>query len=225
VQSRFPAGNPRVGIHARQVEKALALMRCHNNSVAKVGNLKTDCATGHIPPPFKSSLFAQRVFAPSVSTPIPASMSKRPNSDHHGQRPPPALRFRPLPAASPNTVPPARPPAGPTRPPPQPQPPPDARVRTLRISGIPPDVTEAGFKNYLKELLGYDGFILSMVTSQDHAVATVTPIEGETPDLLKCTPGNRISLDYPGAARCRLVVDCDFIGVTPLYSAEEPTVE
>jgi len=164
---------------------------------------------------------APRVFAPSVLIPI-ASIPKRQNSDHHGQRPPPALRRRPPQSASPNTIPPARPP---TRTPPPPEQSPQTRVRTLRISGILPDVTDEDFRIYLKDLLRYDGFELSFVPSEDHAVATVTPIEGETSALLKCTPGNRIPLDYPGAARCSLVVDCDFIGATPLYSAEEPTVE
>ena len=146
------------------------------------------------------------------------TMSKRQQSDHHTDRHPPAPRLRTASREPHYTAPPTQPS---TQPPPQlPQPP----VRTLRISDIPLGVTKDDFTIYLEVLLGYDGFILSLVLSESYIIATVTLTKGEPPDLLSCTPGNRIYLEFPGTV-FGLVVDCDFLGMTPLYSAEEPTVE
>jgi len=131
-------------------------------------------------------------------------MSKRRKIDHHTQRqsPAPGLRLAP-PNQAPHTQP---------------------RIRTLRISAIPLCVTEDDFRTYLKELLGYDDFILSLVPSQYYAVATVTLTKGEPAELRQCTPANKI---YPHHRETSsdLVVDCDFLGMTPLYTAKEPTVE
>ena len=110
--------------------------------------------------------------------------------------------------------------APPTQSPPQSQP----RVRTLRISAIPLCVTKDEFRTYLKELLGYNEFILSLVRSESYTIATVTLTKGEPTALLGCTRGTKIYLDYPGTV-LGLVVDCEFLGMTPLYSAEEPEVE
>jgi len=137
-------------------------------------------------------------------------MSKRRKSHHTD-------RHSPAPRDPPNTAPPTQPS---TQPPTLPQPP----VRTLRISAIPLGVTKDDFTIYLEKLLGYDDFILSLILSESYIIATVTLTKGEPPDLLRCTAGNRIYLKFPGTV-FGLVVDCDFLGMTPLYSAEEPTVE
>lgn len=103
---------------------------------------------------------------------------------------------------------------------------PQTRPRTLRISGIPLCATKEEFGAYLKELLGYDGFIFSLVRSKHYAVATVTPTT-EEPDpaaLLGCAPCKKVYKCYRETG-VELVVDCDFLGITPLYSADEPTVE
>jgi len=107
-----------------------------------------------------------------------------------------------------------------TQPPPQPQ----TSARTLRIRDIPLSVTEEEFRNYLKALLGYDDFVLSFVSGDHKITATVTLTSGEPAALSTCTPGNTIDLPYSRAEH-GLFVDCDFHGMTPLYSAEEPTVE
>ena len=107
-----------------------------------------------------------------------------------------------------------------TLPPPQSQP----SARTLRIRGIPLFVTEEEFRSYLKELLGYDDFVLSFVSDKRKITAAVTLTSGEPAALSTCAPGNTIDLTYPGA-ELGLLVDCDFLGMTPLYSAEEPAVE
>jgi len=101
---------------------------------------------------------------------------------------------------------------------------PRTRARTLRIGSIPPGVTEDEFRTYLKALLGYDGFILSFVSSESYTTATITLTDDEPATLSRCSPGTRIYLPYPGTV-VGLVVDCDFLGITPLYSAEKPIVE
>jgi len=86
------------------------------------------------------------------------------------------------------------------------------------------NVTEDEFKSYLKELLGYDGFILSLVPSRRDAIATVTLTNGEPATLSQCSSRARINLPYPRAG-VHLTADCDFFGITPVYSTEEPVVE
>ncbi|KAI5855156.1 hypothetical protein BZA05DRAFT_349757, partial [Tricharina praecox] len=100
---------------------------------------------------------------------------------------------------------------------------PPTRPRTLRIRCIPPHVTQDELRVYLKELLGYDGFILSLFPSKRDAIATITLTEGEPPTFSECSPGTRIYLSYPETV-AGLVVDCDFLGITPLYSAQMPVV-
>lgn len=108
----------------------------------------------------------------------------------------------------------------------QPLPQSQCRFRTLRISSIPLHVTKDDFRPYLKELLGYDDFVFSLVPTKFYAVATVTLTKGEPacPDLAGCTPGKKTYIAY-GESGVILAVDCDFLGMTPLYSASEPTVE
>ena len=106
----------------------------------------------------------------------------------------------------------------------QPQPQEPSRVRTLRISSIPHSVTKDELRTYLKELLGYDDFPFSLVPATYSAVATVTLTGGEPTALSACTPGRRIYQHHQRTG-VELVVDCEFHGMTPLYSADEPTVE
>lgn len=61
-----------------------------------------------------------------------------------------------------------------------------------------------------------------MVQSSNYAVATVTLTKGEPAALSSCNPGKKI---YPYYQETALVVDCDFLGRTPLYSASESTME
>lgn len=104
-----------------------------------------------------------------------------------------------------------------------PTPRPEIRGRTLRIRDIPLSVKQEDFKDFLKQLLGYDDFILSYVYCEYMITATVTLTNGEPLALSTCTPGKTIYLACPLATE--LKVDCDFLGMTPLYSAENPTVE
>jgi len=99
-----------------------------------------------------------------------------------------------------------------------------SRPRTLRVGSIPLSVTEEEFRAYLERLLGYDDFLLSFVRFKDYTVATLTLTQGEPAALSKCSPGNRAYLPYLGKL-VGLVVDCDFFGITPLYSAQKPLVE
>jgi len=101
---------------------------------------------------------------------------------------------------------------------------PQSAARTFRIRGIPLSVTEVEFRRYLEGLLGYGDFGLSFVSDGCTITATVTPTYGEPAALSKCAPGNDVDLPYPGTED-GLLADCDFFGITPLYSAEEPTVE
>jgi len=95
--------------------------------------------------------------------------------------------------------------------------------RTLRIRGIPLSVTESDFRKHLEGLLGYSDFVLSFVPYGHEVVATVTRRDGESP-AIDVDSGAPIELSYPGAERS-LLVDVDFFGITPLYSAKEPKVE
>ncbi|KAA8913656.1 hypothetical protein FN846DRAFT_929114 [Sphaerosporella brunnea] len=97
------------------------------------------------------------------------------------------------------------------------------RGRTLRVSLIPLRVTEDEFRTFLRGLVGGD-FILSLAPSRGFKVATVTFTHREPPALSKCARGDRSYLRYEDMS-VDLVVDCDFLGMTPLYSAENPTVD
>ncbi|KAI5844898.1 hypothetical protein BZA05DRAFT_408884 [Tricharina praecox] len=97
-------------------------------------------------------------------------------------------------------------------------------ARTLRIPNIPPSVTEQDFRKYLGGILGYPDFMLSYVPDETNITATITPTKGEPASLARCIPGKEIDLPYPGTKH-GLLVDCDFFGLTPLYTAKEPTVD
>jgi hypothetical protein len=104
--------------------------------------------------------------------------------------------------------------------------------RTFRISSIPPKLTKGQLEAYLKDLLDNNhpertknSFILSLVPYRKYQTATVT-FDCEEPSLFaKCkSVGDRAYWTIKDT-EIPLVVDCDFLGITPIYSAEEPTVE
>ena len=103
------------------------------------------------------------------------------------------------------------------------------KPRTFRVSDIPPDVTESELRTYLKDLLeDYtpDDFIISLAPYSygKRQIATVTFTRRELPPFSECRTGEKLYIrnDEMG---CHIIVDCEFQGVTPLYSAKEPTVE
>jgi hypothetical protein len=101
--------------------------------------------------------------------------------------------------------------------------------RTYRISAIPPDVTERDLRTYLKDLLEdstQDDFIISLAPYSygKRQIATVTFTSTEPSPFLECRTDRRVYLQIEGI-QPRIIVDCDFQGVTPLYSAKEPTIE
>jgi hypothetical protein len=103
------------------------------------------------------------------------------------------------------------------------------KCRTFRISSIPPDVTEGDLRAYLKDLLEDgtpDDFIISLAPYSygKEQMATVTFIRKEPSPFSECKTDERLYLRNEGM-KSRIIVDCDFQGVTPLYSAKEPTVE
>jgi hypothetical protein len=101
--------------------------------------------------------------------------------------------------------------------------------RTFRISSIPPNVTEGELRIYLKDLLeDYtpDDCIISLVPYSygKEQMATITFIRREPSPFSECKTDERLYLQSEGM-KSRIIVDCEFQGVTPLYSAKEPTVE
>ena len=99
--------------------------------------------------------------------------------------------------------------------------------RTLRISSFPPDFTEGELRAYLKDLHEDgtpDDFIISLVPYSygKNQIATVTFTRKEPSSFSECQTDERLYLRNEGM---NITVDCDFQGVTPLYSAKEPTVE
>jgi hypothetical protein len=101
--------------------------------------------------------------------------------------------------------------------------------RTFRISSIPPDVTEHDLRTYLKDLLEdstQDDFITSLAPYSygKRQIATVTFTRTEPSPFSECKTDERLYLQIEGI-QSRIIIDHNFQGVTPLYSAKEPTVE
>jgi hypothetical protein len=101
--------------------------------------------------------------------------------------------------------------------------------RTFRISSIPPDVTERDLRTYLEDLLEdstQDDFIISLApySNGKGQIATVTFRRTEPSPFSECKTNERLYLQNE-RMQSRIIVDCDFQGITPLYSAKEPTVE
>jgi hypothetical protein len=98
--------------------------------------------------------------------------------------------------------------------------------RTFRISSIPPDVTERDLRTYLLEDSTQDDFTISLAPYSHGKIqiATVTFTRTEPSRFSECRTDERLYLRMEGM-QSRIIVDCDFQGVTPLYSAKGPTVE
>jgi RNA recognition motif-containing protein len=103
------------------------------------------------------------------------------------------------------------------------------KPRTFRISSIPPDVTEGELRTYLKDLLEDctpDDLIVSLAPYSygKGQIATVTFTHRELSPFSECKTDERLYFQSD-RMKSRIIVDCKFQGVTPLYSAREPTVE
>jgi hypothetical protein len=101
--------------------------------------------------------------------------------------------------------------------------------RAFRISSISPDVTEGELRTYLKDLLedcAPDGLIVSLAPYSygNEQIATVTFTRRELSPFRECKTDERLYFQSD-RMKSRIIVDCEFQGVTPLYSAREPTVE
>ena len=113
-----------------------------------------------------------------------------------------------------------------------PPPPPIKRPikpRTFRISNIAPDITECELRTYLKDLLEDctpDDFIISLAPYSygKRQIATVSFTRRELSPFSECRSDGRLYLQNDGMGS-RITVDCEFQGITPLYSAKDPTVE
>ena len=71
-----------------------------------------------------------------------------------------------------------------------------------------------------------DDFIISLAPYSygKRQIATVTFTHRELPPFSECKTDKRLYLQN-NEMKSRMTVDCEFCGVTPLYSAKEPTVE
>ena len=100
--------------------------------------------------------------------------------------------------------------------------------RAFRISSIPPHVTEGELRTCLKSLLKDctpDDLIISLVPYSygKEQMATVTFTRKE-PSPFSEYKLERVHVQNEGMG-FDFTVDCEFQGVTPLYSAKDPTVE
>ena len=101
--------------------------------------------------------------------------------------------------------------------------------RTFRISSIPPDVTEGELRTCLESLLedcAPDNLIISLVPYSygKEQMATITFRCKEPSPFSEFKRDERVPMQNEGM-KFGITVDCEFQGVTPLYSAREPTVE
>jgi hypothetical protein len=108
-------------------------------------------------------------------------------------------------------------------------------TRSLRISLIPLAVTASDFRSFLERLQPHNGSdlgrcgnnILAMSLVQHGRSQVATICFDSEPDFFSvCTSDAPMHLNFRHhETDYQLVVDCDFFGLTPLYSSEEPTVE
>ena len=102
--------------------------------------------------------------------------------------------------------------------------------RTFRVSLIPTNLTRHQFESYLGDLLddiqsGRPQNTISLVPYGRFQTATVT-FKCKEPSLFaKCKGAEDKTYWTIKETKTPLVVDCGFLGITPLYSAEQPTVE
>lgn len=108
-------------------------------------------------------------------------------------------------------------------------------VRTFRILGIPHNITKEDFDACLSNRYGLsvrgtpkgEGLLTSLSPKElgSDQIATVTFEGNEPEDFQRCQPGKKVyDLDINGI-ESELVLDCDFLGMTPLYSDQSPQVE
>jgi hypothetical protein len=103
------------------------------------------------------------------------------------------------------------------------------KCRTFRISSISPDVTEGELRTYLNDVLkdcAPDDLIVSLAPYSygKGQIATVTFTRRELSPFSECKTDERLYFQSD-RMKSRIIVDCEFQGVTPLYSAREPAVE
>jgi hypothetical protein len=103
------------------------------------------------------------------------------------------------------------------------------QFRTFRISDIPREATNKTLRAYLNSLLSTseaDKFIYSLAPYNftSTQVATVTFTERVPQPFSSCSQRRRIPSPSPKLGD-NLIIDCNFLGITPLHSAEDPDVE
>jgi hypothetical protein len=101
--------------------------------------------------------------------------------------------------------------------------------RTFRISSIPPDVTEGELGTRLKSLFQDctpDDCVISLAPYSygKEQMATVSFIRREPSPFSEYKTDEKVYVRNEGM-KSDISVDCQFQGVTPLYSAKDPTVE
>jgi hypothetical protein len=111
--------------------------------------------------------------------------------------------------------------------------------RTLRISLIPYSVTESQIRGWLQSLVSdtsdgdgkeKDNNVLELSLSPYTATTTwqvATATFRYTPWIFAgCGPGRSTEVRASfGDIEAEFIIDCDFLGITPLYASLEPTVE
>ncbi len=106
---------------------------------------------------------------------------------------------------------------------------------TFRLSELPLSIGEDQLEAYLNSLPfesqnddddGSENVLsFSLAPYKTWQVATVT-FHQEPQLFAKCQPNHSIRLRLPHEfARARYVVDCDFMGITPLYRPKNPEIE
>lgn len=104
--------------------------------------------------------------------------------------------------------------------------------RSLRISSIPTMVTESELRTFLQGLQlpkSEQTVNIKAISLQKEKCGLQTAtvcFEREPDPISSCARCRKITVPYPYQGKTHdLVVDCDFYGLTPLFSSEKPTVE
>lgn len=170
---------------------------------------------------------------PTLTPPLRPVTPPPPHIPEQPVRPlPPPLQPASAPEPEPEPEPPQRiilPTPPPSLSPPTSQTIPKKRLRlSYRITSIPREVSKQQLQSSLKSLLEEPEqqrrLICSLVPHGNKQTATVTFESGEPPQSFNCKPGIKTSVILDGIDDY-LSVDCDFFGMTPLYCAQNPTVE
>jgi hypothetical protein len=100
-----------------------------------------------------------------------------------------------------------------------------AQFRAFRITSIPASVNWKELHECLEALVpnpAPDETNVQALTLAPHGRGKIATIvfRQEPPVFAECTPGSAVDAGLdPGGAPCRLSLDCDFFGMTPLYDA------